>query len=362
MAGLNMVTQAQVQSPGLASFRSATMKQITTGGSFTFTSLGSNTQFKVPATGYLSRVRLLVQGTITIPATPTGSWISYPFLPHGLFSNISTYTSENAQIVNTTGLGLLVQEITTAVATNPLVDPISANNTNNRAALYTAPSGVLTAGTFNINCLLDVKNFTDDSAMLGLLNAQTVDTSIYINVALANTVTTGTAPSAVNITVTPVYEFFSVPNPQVAQQPDQSFAHLFLEEFYPVASNGAIQYKPAVGPIYMSLKGFVENNGAPLAPSAFGNVGITYAQTISPYSEPYFAHVGRYKHYYGQVLPDGMFCWDQTLGGGFPYVDNNRDLLNTSQQSDLYLSFNFSGVTWVNGGIRVWKEMLVAMV
>ncbi len=198
--------------------------------------------------------------------------------------------------------------------------------------------------------------------MLGLLNAQTIDTSIYLNVSTANVITTGaTVPSAVNLTVTPVFEFFSVPNPQIAQQPDQSFAHTYIEEFFPISSNGNIQYNVPIGPIYMSLVGMIENNGAPVSPANIQSVQMTYAQTITPYNELYVEHIARYKDYYGQVLPDGMICFDQTLGGGLPQVDNNRDLINTSQQSNLYIQMQLSGVgSWTNGGLRIWKEALVA--
>ncbi len=96
----NNIVQPSVQAPGLSSFRSATMRQIVNGPAFTFTSLAQTQQFRVPSVGYLARVRLIVSGTITIPTTPTGNWISYPWLPYGLFSNITLQTSENATLIN----------------------------------------------------------------------------------------------------------------------------------------------------------------------------------------------------------------------------------------------------------------------
>jgi hypothetical protein len=358
----NNIVAPSMAAPGLSSFRSATMKQISSGPAFTFTSLGQTQQFRVPSVGYLARVRLLVSGNITIPSSPVGNWISYPFLPYGLFSNVTLQTSENANLINCSGLGLFAKGIRSTIATNALADPISVNNSANRASLLTIPSGALVAGVIPFNALLTVSNMTDDMSMLGLLNAQTIDTSIYLNVTLANVLTTGaTVPSAVNLTVTPVFEFFSVPNPQIAQQPDQNFAHTYIEEFYPISSNGNIQYHVPIGPIYMSLCGMLENNGAPLPPANIQSVQMTYASTITPYNEPYAAHVGRYKDVYGQVLPDGMINYDQTLGSGLPQIDNNRDLINTSQQSDLLIQLGLSGVTWVNGGLRIWKEALVTL-
>lgn len=362
MTSTNMVSQQTAQ-PGLSSFRMATMKQNTTGGANFITNLGQTIQFRVPSVGYLAKVRLLVTGTITVPATPTGSWLSYPFFPYGMFSNVSLYTSENANLINCTGLGLYAKEIRSTIATNPLSDSIQVYNSGNRSALDTFPSGALVAGTQNVSFMLNVTPMTDNMSMLGLLNCQTIDTNVYLSMTLANLLTTSgaTALGAINLTVTPVYEFFSVPNPQLAQQPDQSLAHTYIEEFYPVSSNGNIQYNVPIGPIYTAITGMVENNGAPVSSANIASVAMTYAQTITPYNEPYSVHIGRYKDIYGQVLPDGMVNFDMGLGGGLPQILNNRDLIDTSQQTNLFIQLNLQNVSsWVNGGFRVWKECLVS--
>ena len=353
--------QAAQQVP--SRFRELTRQQLSYIPQQQMNVFGNTYTFGLGNTGYVANIYLMLSGTVTIPATPTGNWQTYPPLPYSLIRRLRIYTSENVELLNLSGWGLMFFLLRQKRLSTPPVDPIPYLNAAGRAALLTVPSGALVAGAIPISGWFKVPIMTDDATMLGLLLIQTLDIRCYLEITMASAsdlVTTGaTLPSACAINVTPTVEFFSIP--PGANQPNLAWVHTITEEIFPLTTTGDIIYRPPIGNVYMSLSGIIENSGAQLPPANINQVSLAYAQSVRPYYEPYLNHLARNKWNYGLTMPDGAFSFDFSLGSGDPGSDEPRDFLNSSQQTDLQILINATGFTPVNGQIRVIREQLASI-
>lgn len=355
--------QGQVQAPAASRFRELTRQQMQPLQSQVVNQFGQLFTFPMTTTGYLANIYLYLTGTVTIPATPTGNWQTYPPPPFNLFKRIRVSTSEGVELINVSGWGLAHFLLRQKRLQTISVDPVAYLNTAGRALLFTAPSGALVAGAIPFTGWLKLPIMTDAANMFGLIMLQSQDVRLYVELTTCNAldlVTVGaTAPTAIAISVTPTVEFFSIP--PTADQPNLNWVHSIQEEQFPLTNIGDTIYRPTLGNVYMSIAGIVENAGAQLAPANINTISLSYAQSVRSYYEPYPNHLARLKDYYGITLPDGSFAMDLTMGGGDPGIDDPRDFLNSSMQTDLQVIVNTSGFTPTNAILRVVKEQLAAI-
>ena len=196
--------------------------------------------------------------------------------------------------------------------------------------------------------------------MLGLMMLQSPDLRLQVDVTTCNQADTGTVAG---VSIAPVFNFtigvesFTVPDDSQSQ-PNQRWYKTVQEDIFPFTVNGDIIYRPVVGNIYTSIAGIVENNGAQISPNNINTVTLRYAQSVNVYSEAILTNLLRCKSRWGIIPPDGMFRFDMNLGSGIPGLYDPRDFFNSSQQSDVAVITNISGLTPVGAQIRFIKEQL----
>jgi len=347
-------------------FRQFTRKQKTPLPAQAATSFGQTLQFRLFNTGLINKILLYFSGTITSGSgAPTGSWGTYLPLPYALIKRIRVYTSENVTVWDTSGWGCAYRNLylkqTYAMAT----DPSQYLSTNNRTALYQTNTGTPAASTaYTFSGWLEVPIGTDDMMMLGLLLMQNLDVQLFMDIQFATQTDLGTIAGVTytpNITFYPNVEFFTIPPAESMALPNLKYVHVTQETLYPFTSNGEVIVRPPIGNVYLSASGIMENNGAQIAPTNIGNLQIAYAQTVLPYNETYQQHIAGIKSSYNFTPPDGSFMYDWYNGIGVPAIYEPRDFMNTAQQTDFQMKFNFTGLTPSSAQIRLITEQLAAV-
>ena len=365
------MTQAQAsrnQGPtpaqSYAAFRRATQQNQYLNQNMIFSQFGQLQTLQLPQTGYLGRIWLYFTGTITTGAgTPAGSWASYPPMPYNLIKKIRVYTSEGVEIVNISGWGLYLLNMRKESTPNMAGNVFAYLNSNTATALYqtVTPGATPAASTaYTLSGCLEVPIVTDDVMMYGLINTQTNDVRVYMDITWCNQSDTG---SVSGVTLTPAFtvypqiEFYLVPGDSAAQ-PVLSYVHSLYEEYFPFTTVGDIIYRPTPGNIYMSLSGIVENNGAQVAPTNINTVKVVYAQGVSPFYEQYLNNIQRLKRTIGITPPDGYFSYSFDYGNSDPTQADPRDWLNTAAQTDLQFVINVTGITPASAQLRCIREQL----
>jgi hypothetical protein len=342
-------TRAQAGQQQMRSrFREDTRQQEVVAPALTLTSFGTAQNILLPQTGYLANLYINVTANITIPAAPSGNWATFPALPWAFIRKLRVFTSETVEIVNVSGWGLFLSNLTDYQATNMSLDPLSYLNTTGVAALYTTKSGALVAGTYPITFSLKVPICTDDAMMLGLLNTQNNDVRVFLEITPANpgdlVSVGGTLPTVLSMVATANVEFYTIP-PSGVDFPNQVFVSSLTEQILPVLNTGDWTATIPLGNIYTKILGVNELPNAQINDNTINNISIFYAQAVRPYYETYYNHLVRNKFRYGFVVPDGMFCYDFTGGAGGPPQWDPRDFMNSSRQTDLKLDINYASIT-----------------
>jgi hypothetical protein len=352
--------QQQAQPVPVSRFRELTRQQLAIIPALACNAFGTAFQALLPQTGYLARLWINLTATVTIPATPSGNWVTYPPLPFALIRRLRVFTSETVEIVNISGWGLALQNITYNRISDLMADPVAYLSATTRPLLYATQSGTLTAGNFTFAASFCVPIMTDDLMMLGMLDTQNNDVRVYLEITTANpadlVAPAATQPTVLAMTVTGDVEFFTIP-PGSMDRPNQRFVCTLLEETFPYQNTGDVQWPAPLGNIYTQLIGMHEAPNAQVVPTTINNFSILYAQAVRPYYETMLGHALRNKWWYGLCLPDGCVNYDFTLGVGDPGNYDPRDFLNSSQQTDLKLVTNVSSVV-AGQQLRVIKRQL----
>lgn len=247
------------------------------------------------------------------------------------------------------------------ITANPSSDFLSSNNFT---AMYKALSGAAAASTvYPVALGLKLPIETDDWLMWGMLLLQNDNVRLYVDLTLGSQsdicgLIAGVSLTP-NVTVSIASEFFgiddSVPNPPM---PDLSMIRTLIEEVFPFSNTGDVIYQPTRGQVYTGIQMQFENNGAPLSQANINNTRIVYAQNVNPYYETYQHHVLRNLDKTGVWLPDGCILYDFGSGYGIPEIEESRDYMNTSQQTDFRVITNITGITPTNAQIVVLKDQL----
>lgn len=349
----------QVQPAG---FRRMTRQQTFNQPTLTASTFGQLVNFQLPQTGYLSAITLTMQATLTTGAgTPAGTFATYPALPYALIRKIRIYTSEGVELFNISGFGLQLYQMFQRYQHSQSVDQVSYLNANGRALLYTTQSGTPAQSTVNqFNAYWHIPISTDDSMMLGLMLLQSPDIRLNVDITTCNQSDTG---NITGVSVTPSFTFqvgvesYTVPDDSQSQ-PNRRFVKLVQEDLFPFTTNGDQIYRPLTGNLYTSIAGIVENNGAQVSPANINTVALRFAQSVNVYNEAMQTNIARTKEHWGYTPPDGMFRFDMQLGSGYPHLYDPRDFFNSSQQTDVAVITNISGLTPVGAQIRFIKEQL----
>lgn len=352
-----------------AVFRQATKPDSVPSGSIVVNAFGGLAQsVKVPHTGWLSRLLVFFNGTLTTGAgTPAGSWATYPPMPWSLIGNILVATDTNTQIVNMTGYGLYLFNRYYRSNNFPDVDLDINYNSTNRAALLAQPAaGTPAASTvYNVAGYLEIPVATDDSLFLGALFLQS--DQVTLNVTITPPTQAAVAGTITGVTVTPAITyavqayFFEQPT-DLRITPNKQFVHSLNEQNRAVPGTGQQMYLLALGNTYLKIFGQLENNSVQAVNSAITSLLLTHTQIVSPVNEGYNIHLANNKCYLKHTLPDGSFLFDFSRGSGIPGFYEGRDFLNSSLTTDLQIGLIIpAGTALTNPNLRLMSEQLQAI-
>lgn len=352
-----------------AVFRQATKPDSVPAGSIVVNAFGGLAQsVKIPHTGWLSRLLVYFNGTLTTGAgTPTGAWVTYPPFPWNLIGNILVATDTNTQIVNMSGYGLYLFNRYYRRTNLPDVDLDGNYNSTNRAALVQFPAvGAPTASTvYNVAGYLEIPVATDDSLFLGALFLQS--DQVTLNVTITPPTQAAVAGTIGGVTVTPAITyavqayFFEQPT-DLRITPNKQFVHSLNEQNRAVPGTGQQMYPLPLGNTYLKVFGQLENNSLQAVNSAITSLLLSHTQIVSPVNEGYNIHLANNKCYLANTLPDGSFLFDFSRGSGIPGFYEGRDFLNSSLTTDLQIGLIIpAGTTLTNPNLRLMSEQLQAI-
>ncbi|MEM3469828.1 MAG: hypothetical protein QXZ36_03680 [Thermoproteota archaeon] len=312
--------------------------------------------------GYLHKIWLNLQGTImTGSGTPSGGWLTYPFLPFSLLSKIRVFATPGTDLINISGDALAQLNYLMSYAGNVVGAPVSQFNNGLDASVYQTNSGAVAASTaYSFAASFEIPISTDDSLLWGLLPLQNEQTLVYVELTLAPA---ANIHNITGVSVTPNFtayleqEVFMVSNEAQVAVPNLQFAHKIIETPKAIPSAGDNIYEPLIGPVYLRHLVINENSSAQMANSSITQVRYRFAQQVYIVDETYSAHMLRNFAYLGVPLPRGVVYLDWTNGQGIEGIVDTRDMVNTSQQTNVQLVETITG-SLTNAQMRVVDEYL----
>lgn len=351
-----------------AVFREQTRPNSVSAGSVTFAAFsGAPQTINLPHSGWLGRLFVMVSGSLTTGAgTPAGSWATYPPFPWNLSRLIRVVTNTQTEICRMSGWALYLFNRFYRRNSYWDLDVDTDYNTTNRAALLAFPAaGTPAASTvYPVAAVHEIPIMTDDALSLGMLFLQSDQVQLGVEI------TPPTATDVHNVTgvtVTPslTYSaqavFFEQP-PDLSVRPNTQYVHMLREENRAINGTGQQLWPVALGNTYLKLFGMLENNGAAIANTNILSMLLQYAQTVTPFNEPYNMHVARNKAYLGSAIPDGSYLFDFTHGSGVEGFYEGRDFLNSSLVTDLSVVASLSsGLSLSSPNHRLMSEQLQAI-
>jgi hypothetical protein len=350
-----------VSQQNAVSFRQATRQIVQLVGSSAGTLGGTPTTLQLPQAGWLGRLYVDLQGTVTPPSTyTTGNYPSYPLLPWSMINRFKLMlNASNTDLFDVSGMGLYWLNMFRRRNYSPSKEIYTSSTDSNAAGLIqlapatpVASTAAPVAGQF----VLDV--MTDDSLMLGMLFLQSASLQATLNLtpAVSSSVVGGVTGATGAYTATVTSESFEQPGGSNPPLPNNQWAKITTESVVPITASGETDINLPSANLYMRVLLVVEDSsGNPATLANLTQVGVSYAQMVSPYNEPYRNHLARNRAAYGRMLPAGLVMFDWSSGAGIPGILEGRDLINSMTVTNLKLQV---WTSMSSGNIRVITEQL----
>ena len=298
----------------LLPFRPNTRQKRLKVGSQAF-ALGGSVNMTLPEIGYLSRVFLFFDGSVTYSAASTPADLA----PYSLFKRVLlTLNNSATDIFNTSGFGLfLVNSVNTKVG---------RLDVNPDADFYAYPvSG--SAQRFTLGAEIPVSLSQGFNFEAGLINLQSPEVQCQLNIDFANALTDiGNNITALTGTIHVYYEYYEVPNPTQVMQPPVVL-HRIIEQTQPVSNTGDNIYTLPRGGNLMRLLHVLRLNGA--RSDSYDESSIRFNQSETIYKEERRLQKILQRERYGLNLPTGVIAKDFSYALQHPEESDMRDSINT---------------------------------
>lgn len=301
--------------PTVYPFRQNTrQKQSLVAGSMTY-SLGGRQSITLPNIGYLAKIFLRFDGTLTF----SGSATAAKFAPYSIFSNIKVDLNSNKQVLcDASGYQLFLL--------NSLRKKSGRLDQQTDSDFYVFPSSG-SAQTFRATLEIPIAVSDGQNFMNGLINLQAPELQANVTVQfpsalteIADTVTAATG------SVTVVYEYYEVPDPSQVQQPYLGL-HKILSQSEALAGTGRNVHKVPRGGKILRLIHILECNGA--RSDAWDTKELVLNNSQSLYEVPRWTSKYQARQMYGYNLPTGTIVWDFLNAWDICEESDQRDVLNT---------------------------------
>lgn len=338
--------------PGL--FNQLTSKTVFDPINFALPAFGNYIENQLLQVGIVSKIRLLVVGTITTTGTtvtiaPTARW------PWGLLSRVTVSGNGQNDFISCNGWDLRIRQIT---ANRALVDGVSSYPTSG--------SPFNTAATANFTLQYDVPVAMDDTTLVGSLYAQSEATNLTYRIQTetqANlfTITAGTlAISATVYLEETIYEVPYDPNhPDTLVIPDLTVLHGL------VGNDNAIGAQTQMDTNLYRIQGQLERlfwyqqdaqaSATFYAASSYNYAQLLYGANQTPYTfNPLSMLQVRNNIDYREALPTGIFVMD------FVAENPQRDQVLLEGVTNLRLRTNYVAAPAATASLHFVQETLFA--
>lgn len=295
-------------------FRTNTRQKRLKVGTATF-ELGASRSITLPEVGYLARIWLFFDGSITYSAPSTPADLS----PYSLFKRISVTLNNSAtDIYNTSGYGLFLVNSLLTKNGSPVVNP--------QADFYAYPlSGA--AQPFKLGLQIPVALSQGFNFEAGLINLQAPEVQCQLNVDFANALTEiGDNITALTGSISVYYEYYEVPSPVDVMQPPVTL-HRIIEQTQPVSATGDNIYTVPRGGQLLQLIHILRLNGA--RSDSFDEMSLRFNQSETVYKQDRKISKILNRERYGNNLPVGVPVWDFAYALEHPEESDMRDAINT---------------------------------
>lgn len=338
-------------------FNQLTSKTIFNPINFALPAFGNYIENQLLQVGIVSKLRLIVQGTITTvgaPTTivPTAKW------PWGLLSRVTVSGNGQNDFISCDGWDLRIRQIT---ANRAFIDGVSAFP-NNAAA---APFNIATAN-FPFVLVYEVPIAMDDTTLVGSLYAQSEATNLTYRIqteASANLFTSTAGTIAIAATVYLEETIFEVPydpqHPDTLIIPDLTVLHGL------VGNENAIGAQTQIDTQLYRIQGQLERliwrqQDAITSTSFYATANYNFAQLLyganqTPYTFQPLLHLrSRNNQDYREVLPDGIYVLD------FVVENPARDQVLLEGVTNLRLRTNYPVAPAATASLHFVQETLFA--
>jgi len=308
-------------------------------------SAGETLRFSLQKVRLTSKVRLLVEATLTATHASSATYTPADLAPFTLLRNLRVTTNMSYTPWLSSGIGaymLMLQR-----ANKNVLDIVHdaagapATNAHRRAWAYQGVKAASGGSANTISCLIDIPLIVNDRDPIGLILTQNQETQVDIEIDLGQASDLAPAASGYtfalgNITVTPVVETYSVPLSADAI-PDLTVIKQVGEQNV-ATTGGRFEYLLPTGATYRRLMWYLTDaSGVPVADSAFtGNFELVFQGSDIPIKLPAKVLSRMASEMLGSPLPAGMFALDFTSQGLVNY-GGSRDYIDTERLTDFRL-------------------------
>ena len=342
-------------------FLESTRQNIRQGGVLTYAA-GGVTSLPIPRVGYLARLHVRVNGTMTL--TPgTGTTALSDKGPYALLRRVRYEAGSGTQIFNTSGFGAFLVDLHSRLGYEPDDGQIGAAFASE---VYSCPvaSG---ANTWNFGFTVPITPNERDLMGLILLQAESTVTNLTLEWQQAGGTTndypivlTGNATAVFAGNATIWLETFTVPA-DVNDQAPIDRVHQVVEFVQPITNIGDAIVKLLEQNIYLRVIHSVEINGA-LSQDAVDRFVLRYNITDQPYdmSRDFYLYYKRRE--WTKDFKIGTYVWE-FFDQGYPNFGGDRDLVMATGLAELesILTIGTAGGALGSGNniVRTIQQQLV---
>lgn len=351
-------------------FNNATRQSFIQGNPFRYSPNQSDQQQLSPV-GFLSKIIIPIVVKFTTGANPPTNLTANDVpSPYGLIRRLSVRANEGAEIYNTSGWGNYLISRTMRDAFDYRNPQPSYGSANSSAGVFNLPASYAANTAYTIRFPLIIPIAWAESLQAGLVLIQNVSTRLTTEIQWGDVTTdmlnmtgaTAIDPATVSVQAQPMLEIFNTPE-HIEDYPDMSMVRVILDETSPLTTTGDFNYRPNLGNVYMQVLQHFTNNKVSMNPlTDFTSLRLNYMQTQQMYAITPAQQLFIQSYRQGNMsLPDGVWWWDFVFGSGLLEVPNTRDVLDTSQVTDLsiYTGIDQSVTIGANSKVYTVKDMLV---
>lgn len=340
------------------SFNTSTRQNFTTLPKQNY-SAGNRLYFELPPVGLLSRLFLVVKGTMTL-APGTGSIALSDRLAYNLIKRIKILANSGTAIYDVSGFGTYIVNHFQRIGTAP--DKTIVDRTIG-TEVYSAP---IQTGDNAWIMGLEIPIAMDENSLLGMILLQNNATQLVLEVEfnaaggannlIAPIVLTGNATASFVGTTEVMMEYFTVPK-EKKDYPPINVIHQWLEQQDAITSTGENVKSLIKGNTFMRLVHYLTLVNA-LDTTDVSKLKIVYNQSETPYQISKEAQLFLQRKRYGMDLPKGVFCHDYAM------TPSSRDFINSANVTEFQSIIDIASGATVTAGqsfINTLSEQLIMM-